>query len=163
MSSNAHIRAQAKYDKNNTKAVMLKLNLTTDADIIAKLGDTASKQGYIKELVRRDIRGTEDTLTIDAIRYLIKPIAKKHMVGRIYLFGSYARGEEKNSSDLDLLIDDAGIHTMDEYLELKEAFTAAVGKNTDIVIGETVRSNTNTRSGRRFMEHFERDKVLIYG
>ena len=163
MSSEAHIRAQAKYDKHNTKSVMLKLNLTSDSDIIAKLQDMDNKQGYIKDLIRRDLRGSGDILSLDSIKYLIQPIARKYKLDKVFVFGSYGRGEETASSDLDLLIDGADIHTMEEYLELKDSLSKTIGKDVDIVLGETVRKNVNTRSGRRFMEHFERDKVLIYG
>ena len=54
--SKAQLRAQAKYDKDNTIQVKLKLNKKTDADIIKRLSESDSKQGYIKELIRADIR-----------------------------------------------------------------------------------------------------------
>lgn len=54
--SKAQLRAQAKYDKDNTVQVKLKLNKKTDADIISWLDDMSNKQGYIKELIRADIR-----------------------------------------------------------------------------------------------------------
>lgn len=47
--------AQSKYDKVNTKGVYLKLNITTDEDIIVWLEKMPNKQGYIKELIRADI------------------------------------------------------------------------------------------------------------
>ena len=53
--SKAQLRAQAKYDKDNTVQVKLKLNKKTDADIIKRLSEADSKQGYIKELIRADI------------------------------------------------------------------------------------------------------------
>ena len=53
--SKAQLRAQAKYDKDNTVQVKLKLNKKTDADIIKRLSEADSKQGYIKELIRIDI------------------------------------------------------------------------------------------------------------
>lgn len=53
--TDAQKKAQAKYDKKNTKSIMFKFNLTTDADILAKLDSVDNKQGYIKELIRRDL------------------------------------------------------------------------------------------------------------
>ena len=53
--SKAQLRAQAKYDKDNTVQIKLKLNKNTDADIIKRLSEADSKQGYIKELIRLDI------------------------------------------------------------------------------------------------------------
>ena len=53
--SKAQLRAQAKYDKDNTVQINLKLNKKTDADIIARLAAADNRQGYIKELIRLDI------------------------------------------------------------------------------------------------------------
>lgn len=51
----AQARATAKYDANNTKKIVLKLNINTDADILAKLESVGNKQGYIKQLIRADL------------------------------------------------------------------------------------------------------------
>lgn len=53
--SKAQLRAQAKYDKDNTVQVKLKLNKKTDKDIITRLAAADNQQGYIKELIRLDI------------------------------------------------------------------------------------------------------------
>ena len=55
MVSKAQLRAQAKYDKDNTVQVKLKLNKKTDKDIIDRLAAADNIQGYIKELIRIDI------------------------------------------------------------------------------------------------------------
>ena len=55
MTTEAQKRAVMKYEAKNTIQVHLKLNLRTDPDIIKKLESVESKQGYIKELIRRDI------------------------------------------------------------------------------------------------------------
>ena len=49
-------RAQAKYDAKNTTGIYLKLNNKTDADILRKLEEVENRQGYIKELIRRDMK-----------------------------------------------------------------------------------------------------------
>ena len=54
MASKAQARASAKYDKENTKGIYLKLNLKKDADIIEKLASIENVQGYIKNLIRAD-------------------------------------------------------------------------------------------------------------
>lgn len=53
--SEAQMRANAKYDANNTMQIKMKLNRGTDADIIAKLESVGNKQGYIKDLIRQDM------------------------------------------------------------------------------------------------------------
>lgn len=56
MISEAQKRAIVKYDKAHTKQIKLKLNLETDRDIIEYLDQLENKQGYIKELIRKDIK-----------------------------------------------------------------------------------------------------------
>ena len=51
----AHKRASAKYDKANTKQIKMKLNCTTDSDILEALEQIDNVQGYIKQLIRADI------------------------------------------------------------------------------------------------------------
>lgn len=54
--ANKATTAQAKYDKAHCRTYGLKLNLETDKDIIQKLSSVPSMQGYIKQLIRQDIR-----------------------------------------------------------------------------------------------------------
>lgn len=55
MSTEAQKKASARYDAKNTKALYLKFNLKTDADILEWLEKVGNKQGYIKDLIRRNI------------------------------------------------------------------------------------------------------------
>ena len=59
MVTEAQKRAVARYDKENTQQVLLKLNKVTDADILDRLRSVRNKQGYIKKLIRQDINKTE--------------------------------------------------------------------------------------------------------
>ena len=161
MATQAQLKAQKKYDKVHTQCIMFKLNLTNDADIIARLNDVANKQGYVKKLIRQDIRGNTKILSLDALRYLIQPVAMRNELTTVYLFGSYARGEATPTSDVDLMIDGSAIDTADKYFYIKSAFEEVLGKNVDLVMASAARDN-KTRSGRRFLEHFEEDKVLLY-
>lgn len=54
----ARIRANAKYNAANTKQIPIRLNINTDKDIIAKLETVDSVAGYIKQLIREDIKRT---------------------------------------------------------------------------------------------------------
>ena len=59
MATQAQLKASAKYDKANTKSIFLKLNIKTDADVLQYLETVGNKQGYIKELIRKDMNGSE--------------------------------------------------------------------------------------------------------
>lgn len=56
MATEAQIRANRKYEAENTRQVHLKLNIRTDKDVLEKLDSVPNKQGYIKELIRADLR-----------------------------------------------------------------------------------------------------------
>lgn len=56
MTSDARKRAVAKYDAQNTKQIKLKLNIRSDHDILEKLEEVGNVQGYIKQLIRDDIK-----------------------------------------------------------------------------------------------------------
>ena len=49
----------ARWQKENTKIIPVRLNLDGDKDIIDKLENVLSKGGYIKELIRKDIKNDE--------------------------------------------------------------------------------------------------------
>ena len=51
-------RANAKYDRANTTRLYIKLNNNTDADVLDHLQNISNKQGYIKSLIREDIKKT---------------------------------------------------------------------------------------------------------
>ena len=55
MASAAQIRANEKYDKVHTTGVYLKLNNETDKDILEYLASVPNRQGYIKQLIRKDM------------------------------------------------------------------------------------------------------------
>lgn len=54
-SRRARAASQGRYDREKTQQVKLKLNLKTDADILAYLESKPNMQGYIKRLIREDI------------------------------------------------------------------------------------------------------------
>lgn len=56
MTTDAQKRAVAKYDAENTRRIVLKLNKTTDKDVLDRLDTVGNRQGYIKGLIRKDIK-----------------------------------------------------------------------------------------------------------
>ena len=56
MAQKLKYKASAKYDAEHTQRVYIKLNKKTDKDILEKLNSTGNKQGYIKNLIRADIK-----------------------------------------------------------------------------------------------------------
>lgn len=55
--------AQQRYDKIHTTRICgIKLNLKTEKDIIDKLRKELNKQGYIKNLIRKDLENNKKTV-----------------------------------------------------------------------------------------------------
>lgn len=55
-------RAKEKYDKLNTVQIKLKLNKNTDKDILEMLEQCGNKQGYIKNLIRKDLQKRKESV-----------------------------------------------------------------------------------------------------
>lgn len=74
---------------------------------------------------------------MDAISTLKKHekfIYQKFGVKRIGIFGSFARGEEREDSDLDVLVVfEEGQKTFDNYMELKFYLEDLFGREVDLV------------------------------
>jgi len=69
--------------------------------------------------------------TLEEIREKIKPAATKYNVRSIYLFGSYAKGNATEKSDIDLLTD-SGLKGIKFYGFL-DALTNIFNKDIDLI------------------------------
>jgi predicted nucleotidyltransferase len=72
---------------------------------------------------------------IDELQRRIAPVAAKYGLPAVHLFGSYARGEATDDSDVDILVDRTG--TTFKWLSamggLFNDFEKAVGKPIDLI------------------------------
>jgi hypothetical protein len=66
-------------------------------------------------------------------------LVEKFGVIEIAIFGSYARGEQKKDSDVDLIVDfKEGWKTFDNYMDLKFYLEELFGKKVDLVIKSAI-------------------------
>ena len=72
--------------------------------------------------------------TLENITSLVKPLAEKYHVKEIYLFGSYARGEADENSDLDFLVFGGEEFKLTSVLALGEELREVLKKNVDIFL-----------------------------
>jgi hypothetical protein len=63
----------------------------------------------------------------------LSAIAARHGASNLRLFGSVVRGEERDDSDVDLLVDLAEDRGFADYLALVEELEAALSRRVDIV------------------------------
>lgn len=91
--------------------------------------------------------------TIEEIQEKVIPVAKKYGVKKLWLFGSYARGEADAESDVDFLIDKGKIRGLQYFgfvLDLEEIFKCHI----DVVMTGS--------SDKEFLAEIKVDEVLLY-
>ena len=94
-------------------------------------------------------------LTIKKIENTVSKYGKKYGIEKVYLFGSYAKGEASDSSDVDLIIEKGRLKTYDDYCDLKFAIEDDLGKKVDLLTSDGVKL--------RFYELIKEDRILLYG
>ena len=75
---------------------------------------------------------SEAVLSLNKIKEIDRPIALKYQVKEIYLFGSYARGEATDESDLDFLVFGGENFKLTLIFSLAEELREAFQKNVDV-------------------------------
>ncbi|MBQ3424436.1 MAG: nucleotidyltransferase domain-containing protein [Clostridia bacterium] len=82
------------------------------------------------------------------------PIAQKYGIKRLGLFGSYARGEQTEHSDLDFLIDEGKLRGLIQYmgfvLDLEDEF----GCHVDVVMDGI--------EDKEFLRRIKTDEGVLY-
>ena len=70
--------------------------------------------------------------TIEKIKDIVKPVADKYNVDSIYLFGSYARGDANENSDLDFLVFGGDNFKLTNIFALAEELRTAFERQVDV-------------------------------
>lgn len=102
--------------------------------------------------------------TIEEITERVRPVADKYGLKAVYLFGSYARGEATEDSDVDLLIDYGDYRKSGKNRGmfwiggLYNDFCDALEKEVDMVTVGALEQNRGKKAGGRFVEEVDKDK-----
>ena len=91
--------------------------------------------------------------TIEEIKEKSIPIARKYGVKKLSLFGSYARGDADENSDLDFLIERGKIRGL-QYV----GFILDLEKNFNCSVDVVVESSRN----KNFLAEIKNDEVILY-
>ncbi len=91
---------------------------------------------------------------ITTIKRAFTPIAKEYGLKRAYIFGSYARGEAREDSDVDLLIEKGKPLSLIMLSSLLQDARAALGLPVDLV--------TTAGIDEDFRRSISGTEVLIY-
>lgn len=92
--------------------------------------------------------------SIDEIRSIAEPIARRYGIAALYLFGSYARGEATPESDLDFRIEKGDVHSAHALASLYGELSDSFDKELDVL--------TTPMLSERFLDRIRREEVLIY-
>lgn len=91
--------------------------------------------------------------TISEIQQIVSTLAQQYGAQRVYLFGSYARGDMTSNSDIDLRIDKGSIRGL--------AFAGLLGDLED-ALGTSVDLISTAGMDEGFLKEIQRDEVLLY-
>ena len=101
--------------------------------------------------------------SLEEIKKCVYPIIQKYNIPAMYLFGSYARGEATEDSDLDFLVDTTGtkltslLSLGELYCDLEEVFE----KQIDLITVRAIMLNNSMSSDIDFGEAVMRERVKL--
>ncbi len=93
---------------------------------------------------------------IKIIQEKILPILKKHGVLRSSIFGSVARGEVDENSDVDILVDVPRGTSLFDLVGLRDSLQAALGKKVDIGTYRSIKPMLKDRILNEQIQIYER-------
>jgi len=99
------------------------------------------------------------------IKKLVAPIAQRYKLRKVFIFGSYARNEATENSDIDILIDREGseIHGIFGMNALLKDFKETFGKEVDLVTLQSLKQSSTIANNAEFVENVMKERVLVYG
>ncbi|MBQ9377658.1 MAG: nucleotidyltransferase domain-containing protein [Schwartzia sp.] len=92
-------------------------------------------------------------LTVAEIHDAVLPLAERYGLDRVFLFGSYARGDATEKSDVDFRIDRGKMRGF-EFGGLYEDMKEALQKDVDIM--------TTKQLDENFLSAIRGEEILIY-
>ena len=102
--------------------------------------------------------------SICEIQQRIAPVAKRYGVKAVFLFGSYARGEAREDSDIDLLVDTSGtnLRTLLSLGTLYCDLEAALQKPINLITVSALEQRAQMPSEEMFKETVMKERLNVY-
>ena len=98
---------------------------------------------------------SKQIFTIENITAKVKPLAQKYHVKEVYLFGSYARGEADENSDLDFLVFGGEGFKLTRIFAFGEELREILQKRVDVFEINEINQDSE------FYKTIMREKVLV--
>ena len=92
---------------------------------------------------------------MDEIIDKLVSIMKKHGVKKIEIFGSYARGEQKETSDLDVIVEFEKRKSLLELVGIEQELEDALGIKVDLLTVESI--------SPYLIERIKRESKVVFG
>lgn len=100
---------------------------------------------------------------ITQIKELTKPIFEKYGVEKAYVFGSYARGDYNENSDIDIIIVAKNIKSLLIIGAILEALKQTLQKEVDLIEEECFEEDNMEDFEQEFYDNIKKERVVIYG
>lgn len=100
---------------------------------------------------------------IAQIKELVEPIFKKYGVEKAYIFGSYARGDYNEDSDIDIIIVAKNIKSLFIIGMILESLKQALNKEVDLIEEECFEDEQLEDYDQEFYDNIKKERVMIYG
>lgn len=111
-----------------------------------------NRSKFIERLIETHLASNSGP-SIEEIRHTVAPLAKEYGARKVSLFGSRARGDASNSSDVDILLEKGAIKGLG-VLDFQDELARRLGCPVDIV--------TTAGASERFLNKIKRDEVILY-
>lgn len=105
---------------------------------------------------------TERIYTVDEIKNIVVPIAKRHCISKMYLFGSYAKGNADCKSNIDLRMASDNLTNLFVFGSLYDDLETALNKSPDLITTQALRQSINDPLTRKFIRNMRNDESLLY-
>lgn len=96
---------------------------------------------------------SEKLLSLEKIYDAVIPLAQRYGLERVFLFGSYARGDATETSDVDFRIDRGSMRGI-EFGALYEDMRDMLQKPVDIL--------TTKQLDEKFLSEIKKEEILLY-
>lgn len=94
-------------------------------------------------------------MTIEEIKKKVAPIFRQFGVEYAELFGSFARGEDRNDSDIDMLVSIKKPMGVYKFVGLQQELENTFGRKVDLVSKNAI--------NKHIKSFVEKDLIKIYG
>jgi hypothetical protein len=98
---------------------------------------------------------THKRLSVEELKVIVEPVARKYGVDKVYLFGSVARGDDNEESDYDFYIEAEKIRSISVISGFFRDLREAIGYDIDLI--------STKRMDPEFLNTIMREGVTIYG